>query len=220
MRVFATPWKWKTRLLPEEFSIDEQPLEVWLPRDLQRAPERDDARILLPVDEVFGRDEADGETEAAAGGGGGEPEETPDLLAQLSQVLIEQENLARKAKALESRPGGKDEFGRFVRQLLPFLDNYAHLLDLAREHPPSQELSNWLGNIEALYFRLVSLLESYDLRFINSMGKVVDFDLHDVIEYRRTDRYPHNTIIKELQKGVVFRDRLLREAKVVVACNE
>jgi molecular chaperone GrpE (heat shock protein) len=51
-------------------------------------------------------------------------------------------------------------------------------------------------------------------------GKLVNFDIHDVVEYRRTNQYPHNTVIKELQKGVVFRDRLLREAKVVVACNE
>lgn len=106
-----------------------------------------------------------------------------------------------------------------MRQVLPFLDNYAHLLDLAREHPPSEEITNWLRSVEALYFRIVNLLESYGLRFINSIGKVVDLDYHEVIDYRPTLQHPHNTIIKELQKGVVFRGRLLRDAKVVVACN-
>ncbi len=63
---------------------------------------------------------------------------------------------------------GGDEFGRFVRGLLPFMDNFAHLLDMAREKPPSAELTNWLKGVEALYFRIVSLMETYDLRFINS----------------------------------------------------
>lgn len=187
-------WSWKQRLLPDEFVIDEQPLEVYRPEDAAVAvadPPGDDP---LPS--------------------------AQDLLTQVMQILVSQDELARKAKYLETRQGGNDEFGRFVRHMLPFLDNFSHLLDLARQHPPSEEMTNWLKGVEALYFRIVSLMESYDLRFINSAGKLVNLDIHDVVEYRRTSQYPHNTIIKELQKGVVFRDRLLREAKVVVACNE
>jgi molecular chaperone GrpE len=191
-------WEWKEKLLPDEFVIDEQPLDVF---------RLDEAAVAVA-----------------------EPDEAPDaddplpsaqdLLTQVVQILVDQDNLARKARFLETRQVGNDEFGRFVRGMLPFMDNFAHLLDLAREHPPSDEMTNWLSGVEALYFRIVSLMESYGLRFINSMGKVVNFDIHEVVEYRRTNQYPHNTVMKELQKGVVFRDRLLREAKVVVACNE
>lgn len=188
--------------MPAEFVVDEQPLQVF------RAG--DDAAVVVD------------EAEPAQGGSSAVPDaaQSQDLLTQVMQILVDQDELARKAKYLETRQGGNDEFGKFVRHLLPFLDNFAHLLDLARQHPPSDEMTNWLRGVEALYFRIVSLMESYDLRFINSAGKLVNLDIHDVVEYRRTDQYPHNTIIKELQKGVVFRDRLLREAKVVVACNE
>lgn len=195
-------WNWKERLMPAEFVIDEQPLEVFRPGD--------DAAIEVAEDKI--EDSAPLEIMSAT--------QAQDMLTQVMQILVDQDELARKARYLETRQGGNDEFGRFVRNLLPFLDNFAHLLDLARQHPPSEEMTNWLKGVEALYFRIVSLMESYDLRFINSAGKLVNFDIHDVVEYRRTDQYPHNTIIKELQKGVVFRDRLLREAKVVVACNE
>lgn len=182
--------------------VDEQPLEVFRP---------DDVAVAL-ADEPSGAAAAEGYSTPDGG--------AQDLLTQVMRILADQDDLARKARFLESRQGGKDEFGLFVRGLLPFMDNFAHLLDMAREKPPSAELTNWLSGVEALYFRIVSLMETYDLRFINSMGKLVNFDIHDVVEYRRTSQYPHNTVIKELQKGVVFRDRLLREAKVVVACNE
>lgn len=140
-------------------------------------------------------------------------------MSQMEALLLEQVRLAEKARLLEMKGAGNDEFGRFVKQLLPFLDNFAHLLDMARERPPSEEVNNWLKSVEALYFRITSLLETFDLRFVNSIGKEVNLDIHEVIDYRFTDQFPHNTVIKEHSKGVVFRGHLLRDAKVVVACN-
>lgn len=118
--------------------------------------------------------------------------------------MVEQVRLAEQARILESRKGSDDEFGRFIRQALPFLDNFYRLLELARENPPSDEVTNWLKNVEALYFRIVNLLENYGLVFINSLGKKVDFNLHEVVDVRRSREHPPETVIKELQKGVVF----------------
>jgi molecular chaperone GrpE len=140
-----------------------------------------------------------------------------DLLSEVSRLMIEQVRLEQKAKMLESGGRGDDEFAKFARQLLPFLDNYWRLLEMARQFPPSDDLKNWLSGIESLYYRVVRLLEEHDLVFINSLGKKVNLDYHEVVEYRVTKDYPNNQVIKELERGVVFRNRLLRDAKVVVA---
>lgn len=190
----------KKALMPDEFVVDEQPLPVHTLEPAAEATAEED-RAPAGFDDFFG-----------AGKG-------QDLLSQMTGLLMEQVHLAEKARQLELSKKGDDEFGRFVKQVLPFLDNFARLLDLAREHPPSAEVDNWLKNFEALYFRVVHLLESYGLCFINSVGKVVNLDFHDVVDYRMTAEYPDGVVIKEMQKGVVFRDRLMREARVVVACN-
>lgn len=189
------------KLFPEEFVIDEKPLAVlhWV-------------AIKPPPEEAMSMAAS---TERYFGGS-----RRQDLLSQLSAMMVEQVMLADRARKLEQRGAGDDEFGRFVRAALPFLDNFARLLDLAREHPPSEEVTSWLASVEGLYFRIVRLLEEYGLRFINSVGKPVDLDYHEVVEYRPSDQYPHDLVVKELQKGVVFRNRLIRDAKVVVACNE
>jgi molecular chaperone GrpE len=191
----------KRTLFPEEFVIDEAPVSVYQP-DPAEAQKIREGSIANPLEEIFG-------------GGKGQ-----DLLSQMERLLVEQIRLAEKARQLEKNKFNDDEFGSFVRQIMPFLDNFSHLLELAREYPPTEELNNWLKSVEALYYRIVNLLESFGLRFINSMGKVVDLNYHEVVDYRMTNQYPHNTIMKELQKGVVFRGRLLRDAKVVVAHNE
>lgn len=193
----------KKTLFSEEFTIDQAPEPVYV--DVQNDPEE------LPTED--GEQERKSLEDIFRGNRG------QDLLSQMTALLLEQVRLAERARMLEMKGSGSDEFGRFVKQMLPFLDNFSRLLDMAREHPPSEELNNWLKSVEALYFRIVSLLESYDLRFVNSIGKVVNLDIHEVIDYRFTDQFPHNTVIKEAQKGVVFRGHLIRDAKVVVACN-
>jgi molecular chaperone GrpE len=196
----------KKALFPEEFTIDQQPEPVFVPVEPEAGEAAGGEEEKRPASEAV--------LDALFHSG-----RAQDLLSQMEALLLEQERLAEKARLLEMKGAGNDEFGKFAKQVLPFMDNFAHLLDMAREHPPSEEINNWLKSIEALYFRMASLLESYDLRFINSFGKVVDLDMHEVIDYRFTDQFPHNTVIKELQKGVVFRGRLIRDAKVVVACN-
>ena len=55
---------------------------------------------------------------------------------------------------------------------------------------------------------------------MDTIGKPVDLDRHEVVEYRRSDEYTHNTVITERQKGYVFRNKIIRDAKVVVSHNE
>jgi molecular chaperone GrpE len=202
-RASRMPVTWlKRTFFPELFVIDERPEEVYVPV------------LRESVVEAAAEGTGAGSVEGENGQGAGD-----DLFAEISRLLLEQVRLEQKAKHLESGQRGDDEFARFIRQALPFLDNFWRLLEMAREHPPSDELKNWLGNVESLYFRIVRLLESYGLVFMNAVGKEVNLDYHEVIEYRPSKEHPHNQVIKEMEKGVVFRSRLLRDAKVVVAFN-
>lgn len=183
------------KLFPQEFVIDEAPFE-----------------IFEQFEAVTGKGEGSSDTKAV----------DADLRAQVCSLMVEQDRLTQLARHLEQNQGsgGEDEFSKFVKQALPFLDNFQRLLDLGRENTPTEELDNWLKSFETLYFRIVRILENYGLRFINSVGKEVDFEYQDVVEYRPTKDFPHNTVMREIQKGAVFRGRLLRDARVVVACNE
>ncbi len=183
---------------PEEFVVDERTVSVFT-----AAPEIAETRPETgTINDLMGR---------AA---------TNDLLTQVSALLQEQVRLAEKAHVLAQSKSGDGDFIRFVRSILPFMDNFAHMLDLARENPPSPEMDNWLKSVESLYFRMVKILESNDVRFINSIGQRVNLDIHEVIEYRPSSVHPHDTVMKEVAKGVVYKDRLIRDAKVVVACNQ
>lgn len=206
-------------MFPEEFVIDEPLESVYEPK----TTDEPEPTTTLPEDSTLATDREETsldiaeaeltlETSTAATRSG-------DLLSQMSQLLIEQVRLSERAHQAERTQAHNNEIDRLIRQSLPFLDNFNHLLVMAREHPPSEELNNWLRNVEALYYRITSLYEEFGLKFINSVGKPVDLNYHEVVEYRTTTKHPHHTVIKELQKGAVLKDRLLRDARVIVARN-
>jgi molecular chaperone GrpE len=190
--------------LPQEFLIDETRLHVW---SVERPSDHQSAEP----------DGGDGPGQPAPDRG--KAAARSDLVTQMSGLLTEQVRLEQKARQLQ-KAGGDDEFGKFVRQMMPFLDNFDRALDLAREHPPSEELNNWLKTVEGLHFRMIKILEDYGLVVINSVGKAVDLNYQEVVEYRAAGEYRPNTVIRELKKAVVFRGRLLRDAKVIVARGE
>lgn len=140
-----------------------------------------------------------------------------DLIAG---VMRENERLQDLNIQLQKRSAQPVEVEKIMRGLLPTLDGFDRVLGIGRGCPQSEELDNWLKSVESVYFRLLMMLESYGLFQIKTVGKRVDLNLHEVVEYRKSDDSPNDVIISERQKGYVFRGKLLRDAKVVVAYNE
>jgi molecular chaperone GrpE len=147
-------------------------------------------------------------------------ENREDLVQLISRVLVENDRLQDLTVELEKRSAAPAELEKFLKSLLPTLDSFDRVLHLARSHPPSEEVDNWLKSVESIYFRLLTMLEGYGLFQLKAMGKKVDLNLHEVVEYRASDSHPTDVVISERQKGYVFRGKLLRDAKVVVAYNE
>ncbi len=144
-----------------------------------------------------------------------------DILSSLNELLLNQNaKLERLADELKPTGAHDDEFGKFARQAIKFIDGLDGIVLLARKFPAEGELAGWLRSVEVLWDRMVELFSQFDLKIMSCLGQKVDFNLHDVIEYRRTTDHPHNTVIEEIRRGVIFRGRVLRDAKVVVACNE
>jgi molecular chaperone GrpE len=146
--------------------------------------------------------------------------EPADLRTLISEIMVENERLVALTSKLKQETEQSEEIVEFVKGMLPFLDNFERVLGMARNRLHSPELDTWLKSVEALYFRIVRILEKYGLIHMEVVGQTVNLDYHDVVEYRPTMDYPHNTVMKERQKGYVFRGRLIRDAKVVVAYNE
>ena len=151
---------------------------------------------------------------------GHEDEHTYDLVQSISSVMLDNERLADMAEELRSLSSSPEEMEKFMKSLLPTLDSFDRILSLARGYEKSEEIDNWLKSIESIHYRLLVMLEGYGLYQLKTTGTLVDLDMHEVVEYRASEGHPNDVVISERQKGYVFRNKLLRDAKVVVAYNE
>ena len=102
----------------------------------------------------------------------------------------------------------------FMRDLLPVIDN----LERALQH--SETASNQEGLLEGLNMTLkgfVDTLERFGCTALEAIGKTFDPNFHEAVSQEESSELEPNTVVKELQKGYLLKERLLRPAMVIVS---
>jgi len=102
-----------------------------------------------------------------------------------------------------------------IGKLLGVLDDF----DRALEHIPEDVHEGWVDGIRLVERKLRSVLESEGVAPIESVGQPFDPNVHEAVVHEETTEFPDNTVIGELQRGYLLRDRVLRPALVRVANN-
>jgi molecular chaperone GrpE len=101
-----------------------------------------------------------------------------------------------------------------MRDLLPVIDN----LERAIEH--FQAGSDQVGLIEGLNMTHKGFLDSlgrFGCNQVEAVDEAFDPNLHEAVSQEESDRHKANTVLRELQKGYMLKERLLRPAMVVVS---
>jgi molecular chaperone GrpE len=101
-----------------------------------------------------------------------------------------------------------------MRELLPVIDN----LERALEH---SEAGAGQGDlVEGLNMTLKGFLDTMT-RFgctpVEAEGKAFDPNFHEAVSQEESADHQPNTVLKELQKGYMLKERLLRPAMVLVS---
>jgi len=169
-------------------------------------------------------------TEAGSAGpepGGGETDPVAELTRQREEARAEaQENhdkMLRMAAELENfkkRVAREKETSlkyaeeNILRELLPTIDNMERALEQGQANEAGNSL---LEGVEMTLKGLLASLEKFGLKPLGSVGHPFDPNFHEAIGMEASDEVAANTVVKEFQKGYLYKERLLRAAKVIVA---
>lgn len=113
----------------------------------------------------------------------------------------------------------KDNVCRFaneslIKDLLPVIDN----LDLALQYSEDNVDFDALKKGIAMTLKeFLSVLERNGLTRLDAQGEIFDPNLHEAVSQEETTDVPSNTVVKELQKGYLLKERLLRPSMVIVS---
>lgn len=137
-----------------------------------------------------------------------------DYYDRLLRTSAEFDNY-KKRTAREMRETIKFANEKIVKELLNIVDN----LERAIGAIPCEEQNDnpLLEGVRLTLNELLKLLERHDVKPIQALGEPFDPAFHQAMMQEEVADKPPNTVVREMQKGYLIHDRLLRPALVGVS---
>jgi molecular chaperone GrpE len=161
---------------------------------------------------------ADGESEAAA------PPTLEEQLAALQAEMEEYKDRWLRSQAEFSNARKRMEKQRVetyanatadvMRKLLPVMDDFARAMEVM---PAELAENSWSEGIGLVNKKLENLLEGFNVKPIAAVGEPFDPNLHEAIMQEESDEVESGHVLRELQKGYLLGERVIRPSLVVVA---
>ncbi|MFQ5441573.1 MAG: nucleotide exchange factor GrpE [Thermodesulfobacteriota bacterium] len=102
----------------------------------------------------------------------------------------------------------------FLVEILPVIDNLERALEHALEG--NDNTRSLAEGVKLTLAQLHKVLEKFGVKEIEALGEVFDPELHHAIMHEESADAPAGVVLKELQKGYLLKDKLLRPALVSV----
>jgi molecular chaperone GrpE len=191
---------------PEEKDKEEQGQQVEI------TTERDDkARGAVKAEESFDPETADRAQLLA------KYSELEDQLRQAEERVLrtaaDAENFKRRLQR-EKEEQIRYANETFMRQLLPVIDNLERALQHSATAPNQESL---LEGVNMTLKGFIETLARFGCTVLETIGKTFDPNFHEAVSQEESSKVEPNTVLKELQKGYMLRERLLRPAMVIVS---
>ena len=74
-----------------------------------------------------------------------------------------------------------------------------------------------IDNLNGIIKNMESILGNYDVKPIEAEGRKFDPKLHEVVQEIEDDNHEEGTIVKEIAKGYIIRDEVMKYSKVCVS---
>ena len=140
-----------------------------------------------------------------------------EQIAKLEEQLKDQHNEYLKVYAeMESIKDRKYASQKVVGELIGPIDM---LVKIVSSKAPSPEIENYLIGFKMIANQLVDILKSEGLTEIEALNKEFDPNLMQAVSVEENNNLADNIVVKVMQTGYMYKDRVLRPAMVTVNKN-
>ena len=146
-------------------------------------------------------------------------EKIKDLEEKVTRIYADMENQRRR---YEKEKEEAFEYGgfSFARESLNLIDNLERskvALQNDNELKNTEALKKIIEHLEIINKDMLSILKKNNIEVIKSINEKLDPNFHQAMMEVEDDSKDPGTIVQEIQKGFMMKDRLLRPALVCVS---
>ncbi|HOO67847.1 MAG TPA: nucleotide exchange factor GrpE [Bacilli bacterium] len=148
-----------------------------------------------------------------------------ELIIDLNNKIKSLENklLYKDAELINYRKRKDEEVSSMLKysnadiilQILSVVDDLERAIKID-DNNLSDELSKFLEGFKMIYSKLISILNAFDVKEIEALGKTFDPIYHQAVITDSDETKENNTILDVLQKGYIYIDKVIRPAMVKV----
>ncbi len=135
---------------------------------------------------------------------------TEDHIETLKRLQAEFENYIKRAER-EKADFAEYANHKLITKLLSITDDFEKALEVIKEKADKE----FVQGVELIYKGMMKLLEEEGVKPINAVGQKLDPFRHEVIDIINTNE--DDVITKELQRGYMIKDKVLRASKVQIS---
>ena len=142
-----------------------------------------------------------------------------ELEDKLARTFAEMENQRRRfeKEKVEAFEYGGFSFAKESLNLIDNLERSKQILQNDESLKNSEALKKMLEHFDIINKDLMSIFLKNNIKPVDSLNKKLDPNFHQAMMEIEDDQKEPGTIIQEIQKGFVIKDRLLRPALVGVS---
>lgn len=134
------------------------------------------------------------------------------------KVLREKAELVNYRKRKDEEVVGIIKYSNeeLIKELLPIVDNFERAIRLD-DNDLTDELSKFLSGFKMIYTAIINLFNKYEVKAIDGTSKPFDPTYHQAVLTEKIENVESGIVIEVLQKGYLYKDRVIRPAMVKVS---
>lgn len=101
-----------------------------------------------------------------------------------------------------------------IMSILPVFDDLQRSLVHAEDEKNNK---SFLEGLKLVFDKFNKILEDAGVVKIEAKGKPFDFNFHEALMQREADDVPPHTVLEEIEAGYMYKDKVIRHAKVIVS---
>ena len=146
-------------------------------------------------------------------------EKIAEIEDKLARTFAEMENQRRRfeKEKIDAFEYGGYSFAKEALNLVDNLERSKNILENDEKLKNTEALKKTLDHFDIIYKDVISIFSKNNITPIESINKKLDPNLHQAMMEIEDDNKEPGTIIQEIQKGFMLKDRLLRPSLVGVA---
>lgn len=154
-------------------------------------------------------------------------EKEEEILVKIGQFENEisdlKDKLLRKAAEFENykRRTENDQLNllkysaeSFIVKLLPVVDDFERSID---HMDSAKDVESIKQGVTLIYNKLMKILSEQGVEKIEAVGKPFDVEYHEAMLQRKAEDVEPHTVLDEIEKGYMYKDKVIRHSKVIVS---